>query len=93
MSTIAQVNQLRATANHLRSLAGRIGESRALTAYGLADTDTWVGTTQQVSYSELVAVRRSLQANQQELTDTANHLERQAEVLEQQAPILKAVPS
>ena len=91
MSTISQVEKLRATAGRLRSVSAKIGTSRALTAYNLAGPETWVGPTAQSCYDALLAVRRQLQANQQSLTDTARRLERQADAIEQQPAILKMV--
>jgi hypothetical protein len=87
MSTAGQIQQLRSTAAHLRSLSGLIAGSGALTVYSLAGVDTWIGPTPQWCYDELLSVRRQLQANQQSLTDSARHLDRQAMALEQQASI------
>ena len=91
MSTTGQVEQLRATARHLRSVAGMIGTSRALTVHSLAGPDTWIGPTPQSCYDELLGVRRHLQANQQTLSDTARRLEQQAHVLEQQLTMQRLV--
>ena len=87
MSTAGQIQQLRSTAAHLRSLSGLIAGSGALTVYSLAGVETWIGPTPQWCYDELLSVRRQLQSNQQSLTDTARHLDRQAMALEQQASI------
>jgi hypothetical protein len=91
MSTMGQAEKLRATAARLRSVSTQIGACRALTVYNLAGPETWVGPTAQSCYDALLAVRRQLQANQQSLIDTARHLERQAEAIEQQPAILKLV--
>lgn len=90
MSTSPQVEQLRTRARQLRSLSGSIGNSRALTVYTLAGPDTWVGPTPRSCSDALVAVRRQLQANQQSLVDLARGLDRRADQLEQQLPIVKA---
>jgi alpha-beta hydrolase superfamily lysophospholipase len=89
-STTTHVEQLRATARHLHSLAGLIGGSRALDVYSLAGTDTWEGPTPLACRAALVALRRQLLANQQTLTDTARRLERRADLLEQQPLISSA---
>ena len=91
MSTTGQIQQLRSTAAHVRSLSGLIGGSRALTVYSLAGPETWIGPTPQSCYDELLSVRRQLQSNQQSLTDTARHLDSQAMALEEQASIVGLV--
>ena len=88
---MSQAEKLRATAGRLRSVSTQIGASRALTVYNLAGPETWVGPTAQSCYDALLAVRRQLQANQQALIDSARHLERQAEAIEQQPTVLKLV--
>ena len=89
MSTTVQVEKLRATAGRLRSVSTQIGTCRALTVYNLAGPETWIGPTAQSCYDALLAVRRQLQADQQTLLDSARRLERQADAIEQQPPILK----
>jgi hypothetical protein len=84
MSTATQIEQLRATATRLRSVANKIGSSRAITVHGLAGTDTWVGPTPQACYDALLALRRQLLASQETLTDTARQLERRADALAEQ---------
>jgi hypothetical protein len=84
MSTTGHIEQLRATARHLRSVSEKIGTSRALTVYSLAGSDTWIGPTPQSCYDSLLAVRRQLQANQQTASDAARRLDRQADALQQQ---------
>ena len=86
MTTTPHVEQLRASARHLRSVASAIGASRALTVYSLAGTDTWVGPTQLACYGELVALRRQLQSSQLTLTDTARRIDRQADAIALQPP-------
>ena len=86
-SAATQIEQLRATARHLYSVASLIGGSRALTVYTLAGPDTWVGPTGQACSEALLAIRRQLIANQQTMNDTARRLERRADVLEQQAVV------
>jgi hypothetical protein len=86
MTTTPHVEQLRASARHLRSVATAIGASRALTAYSLAGTDTWVGPTQLACYEALVSLRRQLQTSQQALTDTAHRIDRQADAIALQPP-------
>ena len=88
MSTTPHVEQLRASARHLRSLAGAIGASRALTVYRLAGNDTWVGPTQLACYEALVSLRRQLQSSQQALTDTAHRIDRRADAIALQPPSL-----
>jgi hypothetical protein len=83
MSTATQAEQLRATARHLRSVSSAIAASRALTVYSLAGPDTWVGPTAQSCYDSLVAVRRQLQTQQQDLSDSARSYDRRADELEQ----------
>ncbi len=87
MSTAGQIQQLRSTAAHLRSVSGSIASSRALTVYSLAGPETWIGPTPQSCYDDLLTVRRQLQSNQEALADTARHLDRQAMALEAQAQI------
>ena len=87
MSTAGQIQQLRSTAAHLRSISGSIASSRALTVYSLAGPETWIGPTPQSCYDHLLSVRRQLQSNQQSLSDTARHLDRQAMALEAQTSI------
>lgn len=86
MSTTPHVEQLRASARHLRSLASAIGASRALAVYSFAGADTWVGPTQLACYAELVSLRRQLQTSQQALTDTAHRIDRQADAIALQPP-------
>jgi hypothetical protein len=86
MSTPSQVEQLRATARQLHSVASVIGGSRALNVYTMAGSDTWVGPTPQACGAALVALRHQLLASQQTATDTARRLERRADLLEQQPP-------
>jgi hypothetical protein len=89
MSTMIQVAKLRATAGRLRSVSAQIGTCRALTVCNLAGPDTWVGPTAQSCYDALLAVRRQLQTDEQTLLDSARRLDRQADAIEQQPPILK----
>jgi hypothetical protein len=89
MST-TQVEQLRATARQLHSVAGLIGGSRALNVYTLAGTETWEGPTPLACSEALMTLRRRLIASQQAATDTARRFERRADLLEQQ-PVLRAV--
>ena len=91
MSTSANVEQLRASAVHLRVLAGQIGASRALTVHNLAGPDTWVGPTPQACLDALLAVRHQLQSEQQALVDTARMYERRADELERLMPFSKVV--
>ena len=86
MSTSPHIEQLRASARHLRSLATVIGASRALTVFSLAGPDTWLGPTQQGCYDALVTMRRQLQTSQQTLTDTARRIDRQADALALRPP-------
>jgi alpha-beta hydrolase superfamily lysophospholipase len=90
MSTASEVEQLRATARHLHSIAGLIGGSRALDVHTLAGPDTWEGPTPLACCAALVALRRQLLTNQQSLTDTARRLERRADLIEQQ-PLISSV--
>jgi hypothetical protein len=87
MSTATQVEQLRAAARRLHSIAGLIGGSRVLDVHTLAGAETWIGPTPEACCAALVGLRRQLLANQQTLTDTARRLERRADVLEQQPVI------
>ena len=91
MSTSTQVEQLRTRATHLRFISGRIGATRAVAVYRLAGPDAWIGPTAQACQDALLALRRQLQANQQSLTDAARVLERLAEALEQQPPVIGLV--
>jgi hypothetical protein len=84
MSTATQVEQLRATARHLRAMSNLIGSSRALTVHTLAGPATWVGPTPQACYDALLAMRAQLLDNQQTLADSALRMERRADALEQQ---------
>ena len=93
MSTLNQAEKLRATAARLRSVSTQIGTCRALTVYNLAGPETWIGPTAQSCYDAMLAVRRQLQGNQQTLADTARHLDRQAEAIEQQPTILRLISS
>lgn len=86
MSTTPHVEHLRASARHLRGIAGAIANSRALTVFNLAGADTWVGPTPQACSDALVTLRRQLQTTQQTLTDTARRIERQADALALQPP-------
>lgn len=88
MSTATQVDHLRTRARQLRSVSGTIGASRALTVYSLAGPDTWIGPTAQACQDALLALRRQLQANQQSLTDAARVLDRRADTLEHQPPVI-----
>ena len=90
MSIAIQVEQLRATARNLQSVAGLIGGSRALTVYSLAGPDTWEGPTPQACSEALLGLRRRLLKHQQTLNDTARRLERRADLLEQQPAISSA---
>ena len=90
MSIAIQIEQLRATARHLQSVAGLIGGSRALTVYSLAGPDTWEGPTPQACSEALLGLRRQLLTHQQTLNDTARRLERRADLLEQQLAISSA---
>ena len=87
MSTAAEVEQLRARARELRAVSARLGASRALVVHTLAGPDTWVGPTPQSCYDALVAIRRNLQAHQQDLLDVARTLERRADELARQRTI------
>ena len=87
MSTPTQIEQLRATARQLHSVAGLIGGSRALNVYTLAGSETWNGPTPLACGEALLALRRQLLANQQTATDTAHRLERRADLLEQQPAV------
>lgn len=69
-------------------MAGLIGASRALTVYGLAGPDTWSGPTALSCQDALRTLRRQLQANQQSLSDAARGLERRADLVEKQPPII-----
>ncbi|MEY2582767.1 MAG: hypothetical protein QOE09_2616 [Ilumatobacteraceae bacterium] len=91
MSTAAQIQQLRSTAANLRSVSGLIANSRALTVYSVAGPETWIGPTPQSCYDQLLSIRRQLQSNQQSLTDTARHLDRQAMALEAQTALASLV--
>jgi hypothetical protein len=91
MSTTVQIQQLRNTAQQLRSLSTSIGRSRALTVHALAGPDTWIGPTAQSCYDQLLAVRRQLLTNRETLLDTANRIERRASELEQLPSVLKLV--
>ena len=86
MTTTPHVEQLRASARNLRSLASAIGASGALTIYRLAGTDTWVGPTQLACYEDLVSLRRQLHTSQQALTDTAHRIDRRADAIALQPP-------
>jgi hypothetical protein len=87
MSTANQVEQLRARARCLHSVASLIVGSRALTIHSLAGNDTWEGPTPLACSEALVAIRRLLLASQQTATDTAHRLERSADLLEQQPAV------
>lgn len=91
MSTATQVDHLRTRARQLRSVSGTIGAGRALTVYSLAGPDTWIGPTAQACQDAPLALRRQLQANQQSLTDAARVLDRRADTLEQQPPVIGIV--
>jgi hypothetical protein len=75
----------------LRSVSATIDASRALTVYSLAGPDTWIGPTAEACRDALLALRRQLQASQQSLSDAARCLERRADALEQQPPVLGLV--
>ena len=87
MSTVAEIEQLRARARALCALSTRLGASRVLVLHRLAGPDTWVGPTPQSCYDALVAVRRQLQTHQQALHDIARTLERRADELARQSAI------
>ena len=89
MSNPNQVEQLRASARQLHSVAGLIGGSRAINVYTLASPDTWVGPTPEACCAALVALRRQLLTDQQTATDIAHRLERRADLLEAQ-PVVSA---
>lgn len=91
MTTATQVEQLRVTAQHLRSVSRKIGASRALSVHTLAGPDTWVGPTADSCYAALLALRGQLQSNQQTLIDGARRLERRADVLELNPPVIGSV--
>lgn len=91
MSTATQVEQLRVSAQHLRSVSTMIGSSRALTVHTLAGPDTWVGPTAEACYAALLALRGQLQSNQQTLIESARRLERRADVLEQSPHVIGSV--
>ena len=91
MSTTVHIQQLRNTANLLRSLSRAIGNSRALGLHALAGPDTWIGPTGQSCYEQLLTIRRQLTTNQQSLVDTAGRLERRANELELLPSVLKLV--
>ena len=84
MSTTTRVEQLRAAARQLHSVAGLIGGSRAIDLHTLAGTETWDGPTPVACCAALVALRTQLLTYQQTATETARRLERQADLLEQQ---------
>jgi hypothetical protein len=86
MSNLTQIEQLRATARHLRSMSNLIGSSRALSVHSLSGPDTWIGPTPQACHDDLLAMRGRLLANQQTLTDSARRLERRADALALQPP-------
>ncbi len=88
MSTATQIEQLRVSANHLRSASTLIGSSRALTVYTLAGPDTWVGPTADACHAALVSLRGQLQSSQQTLIESARRLERKADALEQSPPVI-----
>ena len=54
MSTTVHIQQLRNTADLLRSLSRSIGNSRALGLHALAGPDTWIGPTAQSCYEQLL---------------------------------------
>ncbi|HEX3087706.1 MAG TPA: hypothetical protein VHQ23_03565 [Ilumatobacteraceae bacterium] len=87
MSNPNQVEQLRASARQLHSVAGLIDGSRALNVYTLAGPDIWVGPTPQACCAALVALRRQLLADQRTATDIAHRLERRADLLETQPAV------
>jgi phosphoglycolate phosphatase-like HAD superfamily hydrolase len=91
MSTSPQSQRLRDTAASLRSLANKIGNSRALTVHRSAGTDTWVGPTPDRCYEALRTMKDQLQAQQSTLVDTARILERRADTLDTQLPIHGAI--
>ncbi len=84
MSTTNQVEQLRASARQLHSVAGLVGGSRALNVHMLAGLETWDGPTPVACCAALAALRNQLLAQQQAATDAARRLERRADLLEQQ---------
>jgi len=90
MSTPTPVEQLRATARQLRSIASLISGSRALNLYTLAGTETWDGPTPLACCAALVELRRQLLANQQTATDIARRFELRADLLEQQPAVSAA---
>lgn len=91
MSTATQIEQLRARAQHLRSVSSMIACSRAVTVYRLAGPDTWVGPTAQRCFDTLVGVSRQLAAHQQSLCETARSFDRRADELERRPPIAATV--
>jgi hypothetical protein len=93
MSTTPQINQLRATANRLRSLSAVISTGRAMTVHRLAGNDTWIGPTQQFCHDSLLGVRRLLESTTETLDDTVQRLDRQADELVLHPPALKVMLS
>ncbi|MEP7115045.1 MAG: hypothetical protein ABI862_17395 [Ilumatobacteraceae bacterium] len=91
MSTATQIEQLRASAQHLRSVSSLIGSSRALAVHTLAGRETWVGPTADACCAALLSLRGQLQSNQQTLIESARRLERRADVLEQSRPVIGSV--
>jgi hypothetical protein len=87
MTTSPQAQQLRARAATLRSLSKKIGNSKALTVYRCAGTDTWVGPTPDRCRDALTTMRAQLQTQQAALLDTAALLEQRAVSLDNQLPL------
>ena len=92
MTTFAlQIEQLRNSARYSRNMSKSIGACRALSLYGLAGTETWVGPTAQSCFDALVRLRRELQGEEQSLADKARAYDRRADELERQLPMLRHV--
>ena len=91
MSTATQIEQLRARARDLRSTANLIACSPAMSVYGLAGPETWVGPTAQSCFDALLRLSRELNANRQAMCDSARSFERRADELERHPPVLPRV--
>ena len=91
MSTVIQIEQLRARARRLRALADLIASSPATSIYGLAGPQTWVGPTAQSCFDALLSMSRQLEANRQALCDSARSFDRHADELERNPPLLTMV--
>ncbi|MCU1391934.1 MAG: hypothetical protein JWM34_362 [Ilumatobacteraceae bacterium] len=68
-------DHLRERARLLRQLASRLRTSLAIDLHRRADHDTWIGPTPDHCHDDLVAMRASLIAAGQHLTDSAHALE------------------